>query len=201
MELDQFRSLLSRLTPRPSSSRRCIQWLQNFNGDFAVPFKVFLEVMQKGSLNARARLLHLLETALGLAGNCHAPEGWTVEVTSNIQKVVDAAVPAHLAPAALINLRPTMHMVSRLKRANKIDQVTSDRILDQLKAKATSLESLAAMQRPSNFYASKDEVLRRMEDDRERSKAYKKEIDIPELGSDAEFEQQWEHIGPHPLVI
>lgn len=201
MELDQFRSLLLRLTARPSSSRRCIQWLQNYHGDFAVPFKVFLEAMQRGSLNARARLVHLLETAAGIAGSSQAPEAWTLEVVNNLQKVVDAAVPAHLAPAALINLRPTMQLVSRLRSANRIDQVTSDRILDQLKAKAGSLESLAAMQRPSNFYASKDEVLRRMEDDRERSKAYKKEVNVPKLGSDAEFEQQFEHIKAHPAPL
>lgn len=185
----EFRKLLTRLTPATAYNETCVKHVRSFNGDLQVLFNALIAEMNRSSLNSRVKQLNFLEYCAGIVGNCVSQHEWNALVAQNLQRVVDAAIPAHLAPPALVNVIPTTRFVNGYYRVGLIDENTCRHIVDQIKSKEQTLQILGSSR---NYQVNKDEVLRRMEDDRERAKKYKERKLAIVPGSDAEFERLWE---------
>ncbi|KAH7334672.1 CTD kinase subunit gamma CTK3-domain-containing protein [Rhizoctonia solani] len=179
-----------------------------------------MEECQKGSLNTRMNILHLLdnlcETALLYQSGATTPSSqapYIEYVTRDLEKIVEYVVPN--SRDGLINFQSARQAKSwQTKRV--LDPIAVSNVLETLEAKKTSLKEIPAT-RSNTSAAERDEIFKRIEEDRERHKLLRQRRwnvptrvgqpyaprlasarsrtggeDAQETALDIEFEQAWE---------
>lgn len=192
-EARAFRKLLTKLTPSTAKNEACVKFVNDFKGDLNILLKALMDEFGRSSLNGRIKLLNFLEHCSGIVGKCEGSEEWKVLLAQNLQKFVDAAVPIQFAPPSLVNIEPSRRFIRGFYNVKLIDEATCDRIVSQIDSKKHTIESLStARQGKYSHQVTPEEVLRRMEDDRERAKKYKERDISVVLGSREEFDSMWD---------
>lgn len=196
-ETRAFRKLLTKLTPSTAKNEAGVKFVNEYTGDLTMLLKTLMDEFGRSSLNGRIKLLNFLEHCAGIVGKCEGSEEWKALLAQNLQKFVDAAVPIHFAPPSLVNIEPSRRFVRGFLSVKLIDEATCNRIVSQIDSKKHTIESLStSRQGKYSHQVSPEEILRRMEDDRERAKKYKERDVSVVIGSREEFERMWDSTEP-----
>ncbi|CAE6491713.1 unnamed protein product [Rhizoctonia solani] len=133
-----------------------------------------MEECQKGSLNTRMNILHLLdnlcETALLYQSGATTPSSqapYIEYVTRDLEKIVEYVVPN--SRDGLINFQSARQILESWQTKRVLDPIAVSNVLENLEAKKTSLKEIPAT-RSNTSAAERDEIFKRIEEDRERHK-------------------------------
>ncbi|CAE7089319.1 unnamed protein product [Rhizoctonia solani] len=133
-----------------------------------------MEECQKGSLNTRMNILHLLdnlcETALLYQSGATTPSSqapYIEYVTRDLEKIVEYVVPN--SRDGLINFQSARQILESWQTKRVLDPIAVSNVLEDLEAKKTSLKEIPAT-RSNTSAAERDEIFKRIEEDRERHK-------------------------------
>ncbi|EUC57523.1 CTD kinase subunit gamma CTK3 protein [Rhizoctonia solani AG-3 Rhs1AP] len=133
-----------------------------------------MEECQKGSLNTRMNILHLLdnlcETALLYQSGATTPSSqapYIEYVTRDLEKIVEYVVPN--SRDGLINFQSAKQILESWQTKRVLDPIAVSNVLEDLEAKKASLKEIPTT-RSNTSAAERDEIFKRIEEDRERHK-------------------------------
>ena len=142
--------------------------------------------MNKASVGGRINILFFVDYLAGVSQSKSL--SFHTWIQRDIQKFVDLTVPPIMPGIA--NIAPTEKMVQSLSRKGLVEERYLGRLHEYLEnRKASILANPRAMSE-----LSKEEILLRMEEDRERSKKVKESLWSIESASD-EFNTAWQTLG------
>ncbi|KEP52907.1 CTD kinase subunit gamma [Rhizoctonia solani 123E] len=135
-----------------------------------------MEECQKGSLNTRMNILHLLdnlcETALLYQSGATTPSSqapYIEYVTRDLEKIVEYVVPN--SRDGLINFQSAKQILESWQTKRVLDPIAVSNVLEDLEAKKASLKEIPTT-RSNTSAAERDEIFKRIEEDRERVRIY-----------------------------
>ncbi|KDN36213.1 hypothetical protein RSAG8_10976, partial [Rhizoctonia solani AG-8 WAC10335] len=133
-----------------------------------------MEECQKGSLNTRMNILHLLdnlcETALLYQSGATTPSSqapYIEYVTRDLEKIVEYVVPN--SRDGLINFQSARQILESWQTKRVLDPIAVSNVLEDLETKKANLKEIPAT-RSNTSAAERDEIFKRIEEDRERHK-------------------------------
>ncbi|GAB1523472.1 hypothetical protein RhiTH_006622 [Rhizoctonia solani] len=133
-----------------------------------------MEECQKGSLNTRMNILHLLdnlcETALLYQGGVTTPSSqapYIEYVTRDLEKIVEYVVPD--SRDGLVNFQSARQILESWQTKRVLDPIAVSNVIEILEIKKSSLKEIPAT-RSNTSAAERDEIFKRIEEDRERHK-------------------------------
>ncbi|CUA66967.1 hypothetical protein RSOLAG22IIIB_02875 [Rhizoctonia solani] len=133
-----------------------------------------MEECQKGSLNTRMNILHLLdnlcETALLYQSGATTPSSqapYVEYVTRDLEKIIEYVVPN--SRDGLINFQSARQILESWQTKRVLDPIAVSNVLEDLEAKKASLKEIPVT-RSNTSAAERDEIFKRIEEDRERHK-------------------------------
>lgn len=190
MQVKELRKLLQRLTPLNATNEQAVQFVAAHADDHAAVLDALLAEFNRSSLNARARILFFLEHCCGGVGGLSAPQVFLADVAASVARIVALGVPEHMYPACLANVACTQHFVDSLASAKLVSPSVARQVVAEHAAAVRRRGE--ALDESAKVYTNREEVLRRIEEDRERHKKYKERERTRPIGSIAEFEAEWE---------
>ncbi|KAG0012714.1 hypothetical protein BGZ80_011563 [Entomortierella chlamydospora] len=139
------------------------------------------------SINARMNLFYVLDSI------CHQSHkagfsGYIDLIQRNLPKIIECVTPS--GPKGNVNVAGTKKVLEQW-RSKKLFQ---DSVIDKVEIPLLSRDLGASAPAITDAGFSKDDILKRMDEDRERHKRIREEIWIrpSDEDSDAEFSQNWE---------
>nr|GAT50612.1 predicted protein [Mycena chlorophos] len=177
----QFLNLLKRL----NASQHSIQKVVTFAIKYFPPcgediWDCIVEECQKGSINARINILYFLDSLCdtcllvkshsSATGTSQSTNQYVDFVSRDIGKIVQCVVPA--GREGLPNLTSTKQILQNWRNKRVVDPQTVDDVLASLETRAvpTSSSSPSSSRKSSHSSLSRNEVFKRIEEDRERHK-------------------------------
>ncbi|KAH9856836.1 CTD kinase subunit gamma CTK3-domain-containing protein [Lenzites betulinus] len=177
----QFLGLLRRLDASQQSIKKIVGYaVKYFPSCGEDLWDCMLEECQKGSLNNRMNILHLLDSLCEASLVTKPPPGashssssssYTTYVSRDLQKILDGVVPD--GRQGLPNLMSTKQILESWRTKRVVDpQKVDDAItaLDERRAAAAASATRASSPDSSAGALTRDDIKRRMEEDRERHK-------------------------------
>ncbi|KAI9270496.1 CTD kinase subunit gamma CTK3-domain-containing protein, partial [Phascolomyces articulosus] len=155
-------------------------------------YSCLLEQLDKASINARVNIVCVLDAILEISNKARF-KGYQDLTRQDLARIIETVVPNNAK--GNVNIGSTRKILDNWRRHNYFDSSAIDIVekplLDREAAAASS-------QIASEGGFSKEDMLRRMEEDRERHKRFREEVWIRPAGEpiDAEFQQLWESTEP-----
>jgi len=162
------------------------------------------ELGEKASINTKINLFYMLDSLLAASAANEMP-AWKAFVARDLEKVVALTVPRDVGEGVL-NRMSAMQVLDSWKTRRLFPSARLDALLDSLRhasfastsvpasttgEAAAAAAAAAAAQTKTATTFSRNDILRRIEDDRERHKRLRERIWVlPSL--EAEFDQAWE---------
>ncbi|KAI8968829.1 CTD kinase subunit gamma CTK3-domain-containing protein [Trametes punicea] len=190
----QFLTLLKRLDASQQSIKKivgfAVKYFQSCGEDL---WDCIVEECQKGSLNNRINLLYLLDTLCEVCLASKPPPGagqpsssYVDYVSRDLRNIVDYVVPE--GRQGLPNLMSTRQILEswrskRMVDPQKVDEVIAS--LDERRAAASASAARAASPDSSVGALSRDDIKRRMEEDRERHKRLRERRWVQPVGQNS----------------
>ncbi|RUS15185.1 CTD kinase subunit gamma CTK3-domain-containing protein [Endogone sp. FLAS-F59071] len=179
-----FISLLNKLNASQQSIYKVASYAMRYRRQSEDLYSCILEELEKATINARLNILYVLDSLCIASQKSHFA-GYVDLVRRDLQKVIIAVVPNDAKGS--VNLASTKKVLANWKQKGIFP--TSD--IEQAERPLTTREIKS--QESSNDGFSKNDILKRMDEDRERHKRLREDVWIrpaDETG-DAEFEQAW----------
>lgn len=183
----QFEKHLRRLNSSSKSVEIVIKFYNRHSDVCDYLLEQILTTIGQDKLNTRIIVaLFIKDLCTECWGNSPELRQW---LPKNILRIVDKCVPiSTLGEAALVNIQPLKALTTELEASkyistetrNDIDALLHEKLVTKLPEKVEPV--------------SRDEILKRMEEDRERTKKVKERKWVVD-NSDAEFEFYWNHLG------
>lgn len=194
MDVATFKNLLKRLSPLNATNEQCIQYIEAHPDSTNAFIETLLTEMNRSSLNARARILFFIEHCVGGVGKHTAPPLFNKQLGVNIENLIALGVPGHMYPACLANVQ----YAERCERSFVLARLIDTREFRNSGMHALTSEHVAAvtaigekLEESQKVYTNRDEVVRRIEEDRERMKRFKDHDQIKAIGTHSEFENEY----------
>jgi len=154
------------------------------------------ELGEKASINTKINLFYMLDSLLAASAANEMP-AWKAFVARDLEKVVALTVPRDVGEGVL-NRMSAMQVLDSWKTRRLFPSARLDALLDSLRHASFASASVPASiigeapaQTKTATTFSRNDILRRIEDDRERHKRLRERIWVlPSL--EAEFDQAWE---------
>ncbi|KAI0653590.1 CTD kinase subunit gamma CTK3-domain-containing protein [Cubamyces menziesii] len=175
----QFLALLRRLDASQQSIKKIVGYAVKFFSSCGEDlWDCIFEECQKGSLNNRINILYLLDSLCEACIVSKPPPGsnqpsssYVDYVSRDLRKIVDNVVPE--GRQGLPNLMSTKQILEswrtkRIVEPQKVDEVIA--YLDERRAAASASSARASSPDSSAGALTRDDIKRRMEEDRERHK-------------------------------
>ncbi|KAL0080321.1 CTD kinase subunit gamma CTK3-domain-containing protein [Phycomyces blakesleeanus] len=183
-----FLSLLNKLNASQQSIYKVASYAMRHRRLSEDLYSCLIEELEQASINARLNIVYVLD-AIFSASLKSRFTGYVDLTRQDLGRIVQAVVPSD--PKGVVNL-PNMRKIlnhwkqKRIFEINEIEQAEKP-----LLGRETSSHTTG-----DGF--SKDDILRRMEEDRERHKKLREEIWIRSVDEspDAQFEELWESTDP-----
>ncbi|KAK9454712.1 CTD kinase subunit gamma CTK3-domain-containing protein [Dipodascopsis uninucleata] len=197
MPLDSFEArltfieLLRRLNASIQSATKCAHFALKYQDMCEDLYSCIIEELEKTSLNARINILFFLET---LCDNCMRAgfTDYVDMVNRDLWEILDKVVPP--AQGALANVALARQALENFKQKGLIneDRISDTERLLLEREKLVSKDEFQVRRELPSF--SKEEILRRMEEDRERHKRMRENIWVIPPGDalQLEFASAWE---------
>ncbi|KAG9009795.1 hypothetical protein FRB95_003323 [Tulasnella sp. JGI-2019a] len=181
----QFLSNLRKLNATQSSIQKAVGFaIKYFSRCGEDLWDCILEECQKGSLNVRINILYLLDSlceasvhyqqgpGLNLpaaSGSSRKPASYVEYVSRDLDQIVQLAVPDNRD--GLVNLASARQILESWRTKRVLDPAVVDQVVLTLDQRRENLHSQpVSIKSSSTTEFSKDEILRRFEEDRERHK-------------------------------
>ncbi|KAF8979220.1 hypothetical protein BGZ46_005688 [Entomortierella lignicola] len=194
MEVDPFEARLEflGLLSKLNASQYSIQKVGNFamrnrNLHEDLYSCIVEELEQAPSINAKMNIFYVLDS---ICQQSHKAgfTGYIDLIQRNLPKIIECVTPS--GPKGNVNVAGTKKVLEQW-RSKKLFQ---DGVIDKVEAPLLSRDLGASAPAITEAGFSKDDILKRMDEDRERHKRIREEIWIRpyDEDSDAEFTQNWE---------
>ncbi|ORZ07066.1 CTD kinase subunit gamma CTK3-domain-containing protein [Lobosporangium transversale] len=186
----EFRGLLGRL----NASQHSIQKV----GNFAMRNKnlhedlyscIIEELEQTPSINTKMNIFYVLDSI------CHQSHkagfsGYMDLIQRNLHKIIECVTPS--GPKGNVNVAGTKKILDSWRAKRLFNESVIDKVEKPLLSRDLGANTLSNAE--AGF--TKDDILKRMDEDRERHKRIREEIWIrpPDEDSDAEFLQSWDEV-------
>ncbi|WVQ99733.1 hypothetical protein IAU59_006875 [Kwoniella sp. CBS 9459] len=171
----QFLQLLKKLNASQLSIQKVVSFAIKYGSRCGEDmWECVMEQCGKGSLNTRINILYFLDTLLEASiplGPTDAP--YPGFVTANLKELVEKVVPD--SREGVLNLRSAKQILESWRMRRVIDYDTIEEVLESLKGR-TYGHGEPSEKRSHEQAFSKNEILRRMEEDRERHKRLRERI-------------------------
>ncbi|KAG2197936.1 CTD kinase subunit gamma CTK3-domain-containing protein [Mucor mucedo] len=180
-----FSSLLTKLNASQQAIQKVANYAMRHRNLSEDLYSCIIEVLEQASYNARLNIIYVLD-AIFSASQKARYSSYIDQTRPDLPRIIHAVVAG--GPQGVLNIPNTQKILNNWKRKGYFD----DKELDE--AGKPLLEHGSSLPTKTNAEAfSKDDVLRRIEEDRERHKRLREEIWIrpPEESKDAEFEEFW----------
>ncbi|KAB5592802.1 CTD kinase subunit gamma CTK3 protein [Ceratobasidium theobromae] len=171
----QFLGLLRKLNASQQSIQKIVGYaLKHFARCGEDLWDCVMEECQKGSLNTRMNILHLLdnlcETALLHQTGASIPSSqapYVEYVTRDLEKIMEYVVPN--SRDGLINFQSARQILDSWQTKRVLDPIAVSNVIESLEIKKSTLKDIPAT-RSNTSAAERDEIFKRIEEDRERHK-------------------------------
>ncbi|KAK9474969.1 CTD kinase subunit gamma CTK3-domain-containing protein [Dipodascopsis tothii] len=185
-----FTDLLRRLNASVQSAAKCAQFAIRYHVWSEDLFSCIIEELDKTTLNARINILYFLET-LCESSRRVGNKDYVDMVRRDLCTVMDKVVPT--MKGAMANVALARKALEHLREKDVIDEVVVTEA-EKLLAERESVLSQDEYVDTSKPSFSKEEILRRMEEDRERHKRMRENIWVIPPGDtyEQEFSNAWE---------
>jgi CTD kinase subunit gamma len=200
----QFIKVLQRLNASTQANDAAILFVLKNHDLEEDLYSCVLEELDKSSLNARLNIFYFLE-ALCENPDASSRVNYSTWMCRDIQVIVDKVVPSN--NVGVVNVSPSRHIVENLYRKGLLSVEKYENVVKLLKSREELLESskvianvqdTTAYDSTGSLELSNKDILRRMDEDRERTKRIKENIwaiDYKQDG-DSEFNILWKSLGP-----
>ncbi|CAO3651111.1 unnamed protein product [Mucor hiemalis] len=150
-------------------------------------YSCLIEQLEQASYNARLNIIYVLD-AIFSASQKSRYTAYNDLTRPDLPRIIHAVVAG--GPKGVLNIPNTQKIIRNWKRKEYFDV----KDLEEAEKPLLEQESSADPTQTNTDSFSREDVLRRMEEDRERHKRLKEEIWIrpPEESSDTEFEEFWD---------
>ncbi|KAI8352120.1 CTD kinase subunit gamma CTK3-domain-containing protein [Choanephora cucurbitarum] len=155
-------------------------------------YSCLVEELEQATLNARLNMIYVLD-AIFSASQKSKFTGYIDLTRPDLPRIIHAVVAN--GPKGVVNIPNTQKIISNWKRKQYFEADILEEAERPLIECASNLNPEQCATEESESM-SKDDILRRMEEDRERHKRSREEIWIrpPDESKDAEFEEIWDSI-------
>ncbi|KAI8977394.1 CTD kinase subunit gamma CTK3-domain-containing protein [Mycotypha africana] len=186
-----FLSLLDKLNASQQSITKVAAYAMRYRKLSEDLYSCLLEELEQASLNARLNIIYVLD-AIFTASQKSKYSGYLDLTRPDLPRIVNAVV---ANGPGVVNIPNTQKILANWKRKGYFDSKELEEAEKALLELASSISTHTEKTLTSETF-SKEDVLRRMEEDRERHKRMKEEIWIrpADESKDAEFEEFWEDI-------
>ncbi|WVF71136.1 hypothetical protein IAT40_005933 [Kwoniella sp. CBS 6097] len=171
----QFLQLLKKLNASQLSIQKVVSFAIKYGSRCGEDmWECVMEQCGKGSLNTRINILYFLDTLLEASiplGPTDAP--YPGYVTANLKELVEKVVPD--SREGVLNLRSAKQILESWRMRRVIDHDVIEQVLKSLEGR-TYGNGAPSEKRSHEQAFSKNEILRRMEEDRERHKRLRERI-------------------------
>lgn len=196
----QFIKCLQRLNASSQANETAVQFVLKNHDLEEDLYSCVLEELDKSSLNARLNIFYFLE-ALCDNTEVFSRLNYAVWIGRDIEIIVEKVVP--LNNLGVVNITPSQSIIDHLHKKGLIPAEKYESVQKLLKSRYKfSGDCLDVTSNDikieETFEMSNKEILRRMDEDRERTKRIKENIwaiDYKQDG-DPEFEMLWNSLGP-----
>ncbi|PRT55648.1 CTD kinase subunit gamma [Wickerhamiella sorbophila] len=186
----EFAKILRKLNASTKSQDAAIQFLMKNRDLMEDLYRCILYEMSKGTISLRVSILFFLSYLAGVSVSKSLPfHGW---IARDIPQIVDLAVPR--VRAGLANVAPTEKVLRDLVAKKVVEERHLVRAHEHLVERAMHIQSTPGLVDPNVPETNNDEILRRMEEDRERGKKVK-EGQWSVNSASEEFLAAWDNIG------
>ncbi|KAI8086907.1 CTD kinase subunit gamma CTK3-domain-containing protein [Gilbertella persicaria] len=155
-------------------------------------YSCLVEELEQATLNARLNIIYVLD-AIFSASQKSKFSGYIDLTRPDLPRIIHAVVATE--PQGVVNIPNTQKIISNWKRKEYFEADILEEAEKPLLESASSIDAAQTTTKATDIMA-KDDILRRMEEDRERHKRSREEIWIrpPDETKDAEFEEFWNSI-------
>ncbi|KAI8879904.1 hypothetical protein K501DRAFT_325261 [Backusella circina FSU 941] len=181
-----FLSLLQKLNASQQSIHKVASYAMRHKRLSEDLYSCIIEQLDKASINARLNMIYVLDAIFSASQKARFTS--YIELTTrDLVRIVNAVVADD--PKGVVNVPNTRKIINNWKRKGYFK--TED--IEQAEKPLADRESSSTTVPTSGDSFSKQDILRRMEEDRERHKRLREEIWIrpPEEPKYAEFEEFW----------
>ncbi|GAA5801224.1 CTD kinase subunit gamma CTK3-domain-containing protein [Helicostylum pulchrum] len=181
-----FSSLLGKLNASQQAIQKVANYAMRHKNLSEDLYSCIIEVLEQASYNARLNIIYVLD-AIFSASQKARYTSYIEQTRPDLPRIIHAVVAG--GPKGVLNIPNTQKILNNWKRKGYFEEK------DLEEAEKPLLEhdsSLIPTQTNAEAF-SKEDILRRMEEDRERHKRLREEIWIrpPEESKDSEFEEFW----------
>ncbi|KAI8373752.1 CTD kinase subunit gamma CTK3-domain-containing protein [Blakeslea trispora] len=154
-------------------------------------YSCLVEELEQASLNARLNIIYVLDAIFSASQKSKFP-GYLDLTRPDLPRIIHAVVAN--GPKGIVNIPNTQKIISSWKRKQYFDQTILEEAERPLIESAQNLNPEITIEASESM--SKNDILSRMEEDRERHKRSREEIWIRpgDESKDAEFEEFWDSI-------
>ncbi|CAO3686808.1 unnamed protein product [Umbelopsis ramanniana] len=188
----EFTSLLQKLNASQQSIQKVANYAMRNKRLSEDLYSCVLESLEQASMNARLNILYVLDS-LCQASLKSGFKGYVDLVRLDLDKVIALVVPNDAR--GMVNAASTRKILNTWKQKGLFDKASLETIENRLPKSEVRIPDHAKQ----TF--SKNDILKRMEEDRERHKRLREDIWIrsAEESEDAQFDQLWESTEPLEL--
>ncbi|CCJ29116.1 unnamed protein product [Pneumocystis jirovecii] len=185
-----FLEILKRLTASQQSQIKTAQFALRHKDLDEDLYNCVLEELELSSLNSRVNIIYFLETLCDYSyrNGCNS---YISMIRKDIAKIVRAVAPPGPQGAANVSAVRKLQVIENLKNKAYID----NRDFLEIEASLSKRDDKSSNTIQNKAFFSKEEIFRRIEEDRERHKRLRENIwVVPEgnVGINVEFENTWE---------
>ncbi|KAK9479730.1 CTD kinase subunit gamma CTK3-domain-containing protein [Lipomyces japonicus] len=186
-----FTDLLRRLNASIQSATKCAQFALRYQDLSEDLYSCIIEELDKTSLNARINMLFFLETLCEYSTRSGFTE-YVDMVRRDLWEIFDKVVPE--AKGALANVNLARKVLNTLKSKSIIDDSKLAELETLLKEREVLVSRVEFQPKQEVPSFSREEILKRMDEDRERHKRTRENIWVIPAGDviQTEFEDAWE---------
>ncbi|KAG5513553.1 hypothetical protein PMAC_000985 [Pneumocystis sp. 'macacae'] len=183
-----FLEILKKLTASQQSQIKTAQFALRHKDLDEDLYNCILEELEHTSLNSRVNIIYFLETLCDYSykNGCNS---YISMIRKDIIKIVRAVAPP--GPQGAANISAVRKVIENLKNKAYID----NRDFLEIEASLSKRDDKSLNTIQNRAFFSKEEIFRRIEEDRERHKRLRENIwVVPEgdVGINVEFENMWE---------
>lgn len=188
-----LQQLLRKLTSSSRSNDAVIAFVRE-NSDLAEDlYKCITSELRKTPfITLRVNILYLLEQlACSQSSRLRPFRDW---IARDCVDLCESTLPAH--PMALANVGHIQYVINWLARYDVISKTTADLIHQQIERRSEGIKNGNIPRDAQVQGLSKNAILRRMDEDRDRQKRARQREKAVKIEQDTEFQRAWEALGP-----
>ncbi|KAI9484321.1 CTD kinase subunit gamma CTK3-domain-containing protein [Zychaea mexicana] len=188
-----FLSLLEKLNASQQSIQKVANYAVRHRNLAEDLYSCLLEQLDKATINARVNIVYVLDAIFAISHKAGF-KGYHDLTRQDLPRIIETVVPNDAK--GNVNIGSTRKILNNWRRRRYFET----EVLDVVEKPLLQREAAAAesSQTAGDDGFSKEDIMRRMEEDRERHKRFREEVWIrsAEESVDAEFQQLWESTEP-----